>query len=559
MPVMSKSILSPHIHPESKIHGPCSMVPEDKPKHGLLGFRGGETKPAAARIISLPEELFGDALTFLDTSDLFTCELLCRRVQRMIAYRKLWRVHFEYRVLKDKWCWPRGALLINWKTFYCKYEKEIQVRHALRRNEVSGKFVWRCTNLWEQLTKPLETHRSRSFHLGHTDGDRLKWKILFQRLVRDQKDHLGIFLQQKYKPIRCFFSLSVLGDDGTAVSSHSCPKQFQGGRELDNSTCGWLFSLDSLAPVLGDDRRELVVELDLTVFPNELSAVAPLLQLISKEDTPEELRRVTVSSLGDFVTHYAPNPTKAKQYLQELNGGPLPLIDLLDSPKSKAQIRSAAAGALWNILDTSRISITPHLLARMINAACLSLNHLFIGEDGYRQCLAEDPAHSDAVGAALEAANAFEEDEELAGPRGGDLREHLVNALTGLMWNIPILNDYRRMMATNRFFFPALFTILDTEAYSRTHFTCLHLISTLHHHGYLPAHLRARFVRHLEEYIAAKDASETQVSAAEVGVLLSLRDVADFFVPLLLSQKVECVLFGKWCMELFYFKSPVAI
>jgi hypothetical protein len=387
-------------------------------------------------------------------------------------------------------------------------------------------------------------------------GEKMKWKILFQRLVRDHKDHLGIFLQQKTHKIRCFFSLSVLGDDGEPVSSHSCPKQFQGGRELDHSTCGWLFSLDSLAPVLGDNRQELVVELDLTVFPNELEAVEPLFELITKEDTSEELRRVTVSSLGDFVTHFAPNPSKAKQYLQGLQGGPLPLINLLDDPKSKAQIRSAAAGALWNILDTSKICISPQLVFRMVNAACLSLHNLFVREKARNQ--GQDSSSGDQLAVDMEEDEGLFDDDDLNGDRGAQLRDHLVNALTGLMWNIPIVNDFRKMMASNKHFFPALFSILEDKEYARTHFTCLHLISTLHHYDYLPESMAESFKTHLQNYIDAKE-SICDVTPTDVGVLLSLRDVADFFVPLLRSRKLECVNFGQWCMKLFYFKTPTSI
>ena len=35
------------------------------------------------------------------------------------------------------------------------------------------------------------------------------------------------------------------------------------------------------------------------------------------------------------------------------------------------------------------------------------------------------------------------DDDDLNGDRGAQLRDHLVNALTGLMWNIPIVNDFR--------------------------------------------------------------------------------------------------------------------
>lgn len=91
-------------------------------------------------------------------------------------------------------CWPRGNLrTINWKTYYNKYEKvrchavrcagpphmctaavgggsgggleppdhlagrplpqELTVRQSLRRNELSGRFVWRCIDLWDRLPK----------------------------------------------------------------------------------------------------------------------------------------------------------------------------------------------------------------------------------------------------------------------------------------------------------------------------------------------------------------------------------------------------------------------
>ena len=92
-------------------------------------------------------------------------------------------------------------------------------------------------------------------------------------------------------------------------------------------------------------------------------------------------------------------------------------------------------------------------------------------------------------------------------------------------------------MASNKHFFPALFSILEDKEYARTHFTCLHLISTLHHYDYLPESMAESFKTHLQNYIDAKE-SICDVTPTDVGVLLSLRDVADFFVPLLRSRKV---------------------
>jgi hypothetical protein len=294
---------------------------------------------------------------------------------------------------------------------------------------------------------------------------------------------------------------------------------------------------------------------DLTLFPNELSAVAPLLQLIDERATPEEVRSAAVSSLGDFVTHFAPDPVKAKQYIQELNGGPISLIALLEDPRSKAKTRGAAAGALWAIMDTSKISTHPDLLSRLINATCLLWHHLLIQEEDYQSRLAEHGAQSDA-----NAATAFEEKmiaEDLRGPGGRRLRADFVYVLAGLLWNMTIVEDCRRMMAANSFFFPALFTILQVRDHSKSHFACLHLVATLHHYGYLSGYMMRSFVCHLKGYIASKDAANSLSGATEVGRMLSLRDVVAFFLPLLRSKKPACVLFGKWCTELFYFKRLV--
>lgn len=85
-----------------------------------------------------------------------------------------------------------------------------------------------------------------------------------------------------------------------------------------------------------------------------------------------------MSALGDFVTHTAPNPTKAKRYMQETNGGPVALVELLESTSTNTHIRCAAAGTLWNMLDTSEIRVRGELVQRMVDAACVSMHCLFL-------------------------------------------------------------------------------------------------------------------------------------------------------------------------------------
>lgn len=47
---------------------------------------------------------------------------------------------------------------------------------------------------------------------------------------------------------------------------------------LEHSTCGWVFPLTTLSPVVEYTRGDLRIELDLTVFVDDLAAMQPLLE-----------------------------------------------------------------------------------------------------------------------------------------------------------------------------------------------------------------------------------------------------------------------------------------
>jgi hypothetical protein len=376
--------------------------------------------------------------------------------------------------------------------------------------------------------------------MGNIAGHKMSWKILLQKLRREHKDCVGIFLEQTEFPIRCFFSLAVLDDMGGYVEKRACYKYFQGLTDLGTSTSGWLFPHSTTSPsALSYERHEVRIQVDLTIFPDELDAIKPLFELIESPDTPSDVQRYSITSLGDFVTHFSTNPSKAKRYIQELDGAPQFLIALLEDSSASAQLQCTAAGSLWNILDTSRIYISDELVLRLINAACTLLQSVLTANKRI-------PPIAKAVGES-EDENQYEV----------QLREHLVNSLTGLMWNIPVTDKFRQMIASNCGFFPSVFTVLDNPTYSRTHFTCLHLISTLHNYGHVPSSVVGLYRCHLNEFIESKEKSD-DVAPTDVGVLLSVRDVADFFIPLLLSSEDECIRFGAWCINLFYFRSSNA-
>lgn len=150
--------------------------------------------------------------------------------------------------------------------------------------------------------------------------------------------------------------------------------------------------------------------------------------------------------------------------------------------------------------------------------------------------------------------------------------QNLVNALCGLMWNIPITERHRSILAGHWAFFPCIAAVLSQRAYRRSHFSCLHVLTTLRANGVAPVIVPGddesgpSFGKYLRGYLDAQDprsraagavpAAADQLQATEnIGVALSLRDVADFFVPLLRSRDLDCVAFGYWAMTVFYWNA----
>lgn len=137
-----------------------------------------------------------------------------------------------------------------------------------------------------------------------------------------------------------------------------------------------------------------------------------------------------------------------------------------------------------------------------------------------------------------------------------------MNALCGLMWNIPVTDRHRRILAGHWAFYPCLAAVLSQKQLQRSHFSCLHVLTTLISHGIEPngAPANSSFTKYMASYLASAESRRSGEHGElqhvqDVGVALSLRDVADFFLPLLRSKSIDCVTFGKWAMTIFYWNS----
>jgi hypothetical protein len=475
--------------------------------------------PIIMRITDLlhVQDLFADCLSFLDESTLLTCELVSRNFRRIILYRRSWKHLFDQRVTKDKWIAPITPPE-DWKVKYWKFNRELKLYKLHHRNSVSARFIWRYVDL--KSIKFEDT--SAYFCHGHKDGRPLRWKIILQNL--EDRRQTGIFLQQETPDVNSFFTVNLLTDDYETICSQSTAKEFKGGSNYQDSTCGWFF------PQLRD-AQSLIVVIDLTVFGKDMACLAPLYQLISN-DLSENLLKNVLSYLGDFCTHVAEHKLKARRYLQE---NAEPLVRLLEDESKAALLRASAAGTLWNSLDTSELYISVPLVKRITETAVRMVQKL-------QKIYSREGSESDEE---VEPGDA-----ELVGPNSNLVRVHLVNTVTGMMFNLPIVKDFREVMAATPGFFRAVMWILSCKEFCKSHFTCIHILAMFHHQNMLPNEFIEEFGQHLDHYIDASTRDEFSLN--ELGVLLSIRDVADFFVALLLSQQVECVKFGSWCLRSYY-------
>eukprot|EP01060_Flectonema_neradi_P008043 TRINITY_DN15740_c0_g1_i1.p1 TRINITY_DN15740_c0_g1~~TRINITY_DN15740_c0_g1_i1.p1 ORF type:complete len:519 (+),score=63.46 TRINITY_DN15740_c0_g1_i1:76-1632(+) len=504
-------------------------------------------------IEKITSDIVGDILGWLDSKSLLGCNLVSKQIKDIIIRRKLWKYIFEKRCTEDNnWLMPPEGTITNnsWLTYHFRYEKELRKPICTKiRSPISRTYQWRVGSLASKLNDSGQNPRIKSEKFSFTfteviddqEVDRtLVWEILIQRQPKNGRYQYGIYITQLDK-VKCFFALATLGHHYLPKQRYESEKNFVRNDPAHPQSCGWLFQEEALT-----SPDMTLIEFDVTVYPTELNCVQPFYDLIKNDSVEERLRRHLVCSLGEFVTHLASNPNNAKRYVQVTNGGPLPLVDVFENPNTSQALRTAVAGCLWNILDTSTMYIRHDVLERVIVSACRSLievlidqKHTTVSLDSFASC--NDVAITDIT---------FRHPHEQE-PSSQDSPIALVSSLCGLMWNIPITPENRSLLTRNRSFFVAIAGVLSNDAYRRSHICCLHILTTLKVHGSLPEPFDRRFSSYLRDYLQKND------NRREVphNVALSLRDVAEFFLPLVFSSNLDCIAFGKWAVSVFYFNT----
>eukprot|EP01063_Lacrimia_lanifica_P026935 TRINITY_DN3711_c0_g2_i1.p1 TRINITY_DN3711_c0_g2~~TRINITY_DN3711_c0_g2_i1.p1 ORF type:complete len:409 (+),score=123.46 TRINITY_DN3711_c0_g2_i1:142-1368(+) len=378
-------------------------------------------------------DVIAECLLWLDDSSLLLAGEVCRGVAGCVASARCWQRRFDLRCRGDEdWRAPPPECTPPcWKRLYHRYRRELERPSCVfHRSGVSRRFVWRIGALGKKL-KPGDNGRARHYESQevetyHTEllprrataDVTTRWQLQLQRKTDDPRQ-VGVFLSQDQKTTMCYFSLGVLNHDYTPIKRYTAKKCFE-----CQSKYGWFFSLEELEAA--GMRGELIVEMDVTVFPKGVSCVSPFYKLLGRPEVDEQLKGVLVDWLAEYATHTAPNPNRAKKYLQQEN--PAPLVNAFESPATSYLLKGTIAGCLWNILDISPIYIASDMLDRIIRAACANLKRVL------------DDMQAPAATTAL--SFTFPEGPEDEHPCSKSIKMN-VNSLCGLMWNIPVAPEHR--------------------------------------------------------------------------------------------------------------------
>ena len=484
----------------------------------------------------VPLDLLGECLSYLCPSSLLVLETVSRFTKAVAAKMEVWKSLFEAGAVNYGWHMPCVEPSCGWKQLYFTYLRETNVTCNDHRNQISGRFIWRCTDVWNKLRDPRTRNSSSPFFLGcDEDGVPLQWGITVQRKEQNGLDVLGVFLTQYHatNKVRCLFSLGIV-DDGV-LSDTGCATEVTQPRSVlehyhittiggeKRPTCGFLFGMNQVTPSLLE-RPEVLISVDLTILGGGPSNIGLLYNILDHRPLPVKVRTGVIKELKRFARQSA--ALSGAYYLQTYASGPAPIISALEDTSLESDVHMAAASAMWSILDTSEIRMNVNLLGRTIKVACQSVQHALL-EDVRSQAQGSETSEYDL-----------------------QRKEDTLYTLLGILVNIPVSEELCHLMFSCRNDMPLLlFDILSKPHFGRVHVLCLHLLTSFLLHNSLPLHFTRKLRSALNKHI-------TRVAQtprfATVGMILSLRDIADFALPLLFSPHLECIAFGAFCINIMY-------
>ena len=423
------------------------------------GAAGTAVVPAAARSLNrMPLELMGTVLEFVDARSLLTAGMVSKPLRNLIEVRKLWKWHFKLKEKTDPdWSMPPPEMQpADWRVCYWQYKKELQGPPicVLRRGDISRRYRWRVGAINKKIPHPHDIHESMMFFMTYRTRAGTEvvvgWQLQIQRFVKNEEDVYFVFVRTEH-PVHCVFRISLLNHKYEVFNSRIAAKSFDG--KSGGKTGGCLFPVKQMAEQ--QMGNQLLIEIDVTVFPGGLDRVEPVYQLLTCMSDDSQMVSCIIELLGDYVKR-SPVSVKAKHYMQTVGGGPLSLVAICENPDAAPLLKASAAGCLWNILDTSCLYITKSTVERIVKVACSELSQHLQMLDGFskdtvcegagvctrvqrnKQQQQQQPHRatqpSDQISFVYPPSDALPQ---------AEVRITSVNAMCGLLWNIPVSDENR--------------------------------------------------------------------------------------------------------------------
>ena len=137
--------------------------------------------------------------------------------------------------------------------------------------------------------------------------------------------------------------------------------------------------------------------------------------------------------------------------------------------------------------------------------------------------------------------------------RQQQMRQCMVAYSYGVLYNLMKKEECRAALLLHQTFMPSLLATLGSPQFYHSHFSCLHILAVLTHKQQLPKHYASLFFCYLQGYLAYFPSVRTQEElSSHLGMVLTPRDMADFYIPFLFSSSLDCVRLGAFSLQMYY-------
>ena len=564
----------------------------------------------------VPGEVVADILQYLEADDLRQVELCCSEWRWMVAHRGMWRRQFGHKVLCEDWRVPETRAPLCWKRHYHQSMRHRALDVKARIPESTATIFWKVS-----LPKHAGTFRRRSTEFAFSSdalGEPMRWQIeveLEQGLPVEQIPHsphhkatnpshydeggnpLGVMLfpPPELAPVPSpspspVPSPSPTGsvpreDEDPAAAGHAegagsgAAKGRRGKKKVAAApekllhrqlglvrmwtTNNWTTAatqhyygshctvsirdslssydvqeevnvdIDSSAALEFDTAyldpcRDLLIKVTLTLALELAVPLQPFYKLISLQNKEDS----EVVKIGYCKAVFEVARCKRKSggmFVNRDDRDVRALVELASDPTTSTALRIEVFQALFNLLGPTSVLLEDEVVMHILYACFGCLQGVPVPFDATTHNSLTEAAH-DSLMAGLLAQNAL-----------GTVFNLLVHPLC-----------HRACTPVNLY---GVAKLLHDSTYKICQFSVITVLLTVLSWNKLPPQLLQPLEMATISFMTANNPLDSDCT----GVAWDESDVAAFFIPLLRSRPLICVMFATWCIAKYYFPHTPAL